>query len=123
MTKTNVMTMAKGRWGRWLASGLLALALLVSHAMPPVLALSSAPMPDQAQMSHGDCHEGNLPTDHKPMKAAACQACQGMAVMLSEPLALPTRLAFSAYPPLSSEWADSLPIPLETPPPKSAILA
>lgn len=119
------MSLVKLSWRRILANGLLALALVASHAVPiPVVAEAPVKHAAHGAMDHPQMpgHDHHAPPDHQAVPVAAnCQACPGMALFLPEPLALPVRVAVNAYPPQSFELAEGRSPGLDTPPPRNRL--
>ncbi len=115
--------MKLANWRRGMANGLVALALVLSHAMPMTPAVQAAPAHHQmsmADMDAGPCHDSQ--SDHKPLPANPCgKACPGMALFLQEPTALPVRVSFKAYPPVLAQHVKGTSPSLDTPPPKSFV--
>jgi hypothetical protein len=125
MPKINGMISIKASWRRILANGLLALALVASHALPlPAQSEASDSPVSHGAMTHRQMpgHDHHAPAVHKAVPAAvSCQACPGMALFLPEPLVLPARVAVNAYPPLASKLAEGRSPGLDTPPPRNGL--
>ncbi|TAN49068.1 MAG: hypothetical protein EPN26_11955 [Rhodospirillales bacterium] len=121
LPKTKGMKLAS--WQKGLANGLVAIALVLSHAMPMTPALAAVPAHHQmamADMDAGHCHDSQ--PDQKPIPANPCgKACPGMALFLPEPSALPVRVSFNAYPPVPSLRTEGISPSLDTPPPRSVV--
>ncbi|MBI5121440.1 MAG: hypothetical protein HZA67_10575 [Rhodospirillales bacterium] len=69
------MVSGKSSCRRWLANGLLALALVLSHSLPAMSAQQPSHL-QPVQMDDGHCHDSQ--PDQKsasPHLGAACQAC------------------------------------------------
>ncbi len=114
------MILTAGTWRKWLANGLLALALMLSHAAP-VMSFDQMTAPaHHAQAQEGHCQDilpDQMPASMVPQ--AACQACPGMAIFLPEPMRLPIRATVFGFALPEPQERQGISISLDTPPPKS----
>jgi hypothetical protein len=121
------MVLSKALWWKFLANGLLAMALILSHAMP-----LETQLPHQSQDQHQHQHQAaagmmdghDCGGDHqqvpqqKSVAHAACQSCPGMAIFLPLPVRLPVRMAVKSFSLPEAQQGQGISLSLDTPPPR-----